>query len=227
MPKRNVYFSDDDVKLWDNLPEGMRSRLLRDFLIEHENIRSSGLTREDRRRELLRGRIRRHRDEVRRMEDKSDEYGYLAEGAREEALELEEAFEEEFGFYPAALDIHNETEEVSFDLWDTILAQAEHYALNETIFTSPSGRNRYRIQGVKKGKIMVERMDTNSKKPSTFTVRTIEKAVERLKQAGGGKIRRGHFMPVIAQECAAVELHPSLRYEEDWLILSHEGQVIS
>lgn len=222
MPKRNVYFSDDDVKLWDNLPEGMRSRLLRDFLIEHENIRTTGLTQEDRRRELLRGRIMRHRDEVSRLEEKSDEYSHLALGALEEALTLEEVYEEEFGHFSSSLDIHNETEEVSFDLWDTILAQAEHYALNETIFTSPSGRNRYRIQGVKKGKIMVERMDTNSKKPSTFTVRTIEKAVERLKQAGGGKIRRGHFMPIIAQECAAVELHPSLRYEGDWLMLSHE-----
>ena len=72
---------------------------------------------------------------------------------------------------------------------------------------------------------MIERMDTPSPKPSTFTSRTIEKAVERLNRDGDGeKLALGQFMPVLAQECAAVFLHPSIRYEGNWLIFDRKDR---
>ena len=37
MPKRNLYLSDDDVDLWDELPKGERGRILRDLLLERKS----------------------------------------------------------------------------------------------------------------------------------------------------------------------------------------------
>ena len=37
MPKRNLYLSDDDVELWDELPKGERGRILRDLLLERKS----------------------------------------------------------------------------------------------------------------------------------------------------------------------------------------------
>ena len=72
---------------------------------------------------------------------------------------------------------------------------------------------------------MIERMDTPSPKPSTFTSLTIEKAVERLNRDGDGeKLALGQFMPVLAQECAAVFLHPNIRYEGNWLVFDRKDR---
>lgn len=213
MPKRSIYFSEDDATIWDRLPEGMRSRLLRDLLIEHE-FEEESKTDLDKQREMLKRQI----IETRRLYVIADEKErnwesqmYSLECKKDELIN---EYEKIFGDFSASEIPINPAE-----IMDTIIAQAEYYSQKAIVFTSPSGTSRYRIQGVKKGKVMVERMDTASPKPSTFTVRTIEKAVGRLNQAGGNKIRRGHFMPVVAQEYAAVELHPNLSYLDggEWL----------
>ena len=72
---------------------------------------------------------------------------------------------------------------------------------------------------------MIERIDTPSPKPSTFTFRTIKKAIERLNRDGDGeKLEQGKFMPVLAQESAAVFLHPLLRYEGKWLVIDRKDR---
>ena len=218
MPKRNVYFSNDDVEIWDNLPDGMRSQLLRNLLIEFENNRLSELTDREKEREHLRMRVMRLKNEVYSLEQRSDELADRAIYVLEELGKTQIEYEEKF-------DAWNEDENLLLfeDIWDTIYSEAESRI--GAIFTSPSGSNQYRIQGVKKGKVMVERMDTPSPKPSTFTSRTIEKAVERLNRYGDGeRIERGRFMPVLAQECAAVFLHPSMRYEGNWLVFDRKDR---
>ena len=197
MPKRNVYFSNDDVEIWDNLPDGMRSQLLRNLLIEFENNRLSELTDREKEREHLRMRVMRLKNEVYSLEQRSDELADRAIYVLEELGKTQIEYEEKF-------DAWNEDENLLLfeDIWDTIYSEAESRI--GAIFTSPSGSNQYRIQGAKKGKVMVERMDTPSPKPSTFTSRTIEMAVERLNRYGDGeRIERGRFMPVLAQKCAA------------------------
>ena len=219
MPKRNVYFSDEDVMIWDKLPDGSKSQLLRDFLIEHNNgIAHEDMTKREKDREKSRHKILLARKEVNELEKQFSltETKYYA--LTDKIEDMIEDFESEFGAW--SLD---ENLIIAADVWDVIYSEAESRI--GTIFTSPSGLSQYRIQNAKKGKVMIERMDTPSPKPSTFTFRTIEKAIERLSRDGDGeKLEQGKFMPVLAQESAAVFLHPLLRYEGKWLVIDRKDR---
>ena len=219
MPKRNVYFSDEDVMIWDKLPDGSKSQLLRDFLIEYNNgIAHEDMTEREKDREKSRHKILLARKEVNELEKQFSltETKYYA--LTDKIEDMIEDFESEFGAW--SLD---ENLIIAADVWDVIYSEAESRI--GTIFTSPSGLSQYRIQNAKKGKVMIERMDTPSPKPSTFTFRTIEKAIERLSRDGDGeKLEQGKFMPVLAQESAAVFLHPLLRYEGKWLVIDRKDR---
>ena len=219
MPKRNVYFSEEDVMIWDKLPDGSKSQLLRDFLLEHhEGISRENLTDREKEREFLRHQILVNQKELDYVNEKYWDYEAKSMYLTDHVNDLREEFESQFGAWSP-----DENLLIAADIWDVIYSEAE--ARVGAIFTSPSGVSQYRIQNAKKGKVMIERMDTPSPKPSTFTSRTIEKAVERLNRDGDGeKIERGRFMPVHAQECAAVFLHPSTRYEGNWLFFDRKDR---
>jgi len=219
MPKRNVYFSEEDVMIWDKLPDGSKSQLLRDFLLEHhEGISRENLTDREKEREFLRHQILVNQKELDYVNEKYWDYEAKSMYLTDHVDDLREKFESQFGAWSP-----DENLLIAADIWDVIYSEAE--ARVGAIFTSPSGVSQYRIQNAKKGKVMIERMDTPSPKPSTFTSRTIEKAVERLNRDGDGeKIERGRFMPVHAQECAAVFLHPSMRYEGNWLFFDRKDR---
>ena len=219
MPKRNVYFSEEDVMIWDKLPDGSKSQLLRDFLLEHhEGISRENLTDREKEREFLRHQILVNQKELDYVNEKYWDYEAKSMYLTDHVDDLREKFESQFGAWSP-----DENLLIAADIWDVIYSEAE--ARVGAIFTSPSGVSQYRIQNAKKGKVMIERMDTPSPKPSTFTSRTIEKAVERLNRDGDGeKIERGRFMRVHAQECAAVFLHPSMRYEGNWLFFDRKDR---
>lgn len=219
MPKRNVYFSEEDVMIWDKLPDGSKSQLLRDFLLEHhEGISRENLTDREKEREFLRHQILVNQKELDYVNEKYWDYEAKSVYLTDHVNDLRKEFESQFGAWSP-----DENLLIAADIWDVIYSEAE--ARVGAIFTSPSGVSQYRIQNAKKGKVMIERMDTPSPKPSTFTSRTIEKAVERLNRDGDGeKIERGRFMPVHAQECAAVFLHPSMRYEGNWLFFDRKDR---
>ncbi len=219
MPKRNVYFSETDVTIWDNLPDGGKSQLLRDFLLEQQQgLHRLNITDREKERESLRYRIITSEAESMQLLKQRQEVEMRLKYLDNRLEEIMEEFESKFGAWD-----HDENLLIAADIWDVIYSEAE--ARVGAIFTSPSGDSQYRIQDAKKGKIMVERMDTPSPKPSTFTSRTIEKAVERLNRDGDGeKLALGQFMPVLAQECAAVFLHPSIRYEGNWLVFDRKDR---
>ncbi len=220
MPKRNVYFSETDVTIWDNLPDGGKSQLLRDFLLEQYNNSPSRINITDREKERvrLRHKIQEANKECRFYEIQHEELEHKLAYLDSHIGDLHKEFTSKFGTWS-----EEENKLQAADVWDVIYSEAE--ARVGAIFTSPSGDSQYRIQDAKKGKIMIERMDTPSPKPSTFTSRTIEKAVERLNQDGNGeKLALGLFMPVLAQECAAVFLHPSIRYEGNWLVFDRKDR---
>ncbi len=219
MPKRNVYFSETDVTIWDNLPDGGKSQLLRDFLLEQQQgLHRLNITDREKERESLRYRIITSEAESMQLLKQRQEVEMRLKYLDNRLEEIMEEFESKFGAWD-----HDENLLIAADIWDVIYSEAE--ARVGAIFTSPSGDSQYRIQDAKKGKIMVERMDTPSPKPSTFTSRTIEKAVERLNRDGDGeKLELGLFMPVLAQECAAVFLHPSIRYEGNWLVYDRKDR---
>lgn len=219
MPKRNVYFSEEDVMIWDKLPDGSKSQLLRDFLLEHhEGISRENLTDREKEREFLRHQILVNQKELDYVNEKYWDYEAKSMYLTDHVDDLREKFESQFGAWSP-----DENLLIAADIWDVIYSEAE--ARVGAIFTSPSGISQYRIQNAKKGKVMIERMDTTSPNPVTFTSRTIEKAVERLNRDGDGeKVERGRFMPVHAQECAAVFLHPSMRYEGNWLVFDRKDR---
>ena len=219
MPKRNVYFSDEDVMIWDKLPDGSKSQLLRDFLIEHnQGIALDDMTEREKEREKLRHKILLARKEETELENTFSLTETKFSALKDKIEEMMEQFESEFGAW--SLD---ENMIIAADVWDVIYSEAESRI--GTIFPSPSGLGQYRIQNAKKGKVMIERIDTPSPKPSTFTFRTIVKAIERLNRDGDGeKLVRGKFMPVLAQESAAVFLHPLLRYEGNWLVIDRKDR---
>ncbi len=219
MPKRNVYFSETDVTIWDNLPDGGKSQLLRDFLLEQQQgLHRLNITDREKERESLRYRIITSEAESMQLLKQRQEVEMRLKYLDNRLEEIMEEFESKFGAWD-----HDENLLIAADIWDVIYSEAE--ARVGAIFTSPSGDSQYRIQDAKKGKIMIERMDTPSPKPSTFTSRTIEKAVERLNRDGDGeKLELGLFMPVLAQECAAVFLHPSIRYEGNWLVYDRKDR---
>ena len=219
MPKRNVYFSETDVTIWDNLPDGGKSQLLRDFLLEQQqSLNRLNVTVREKERESLRYQIIASEAESMQLHKQRQEVEQRLKYLNDNLAKMIEEFESKFGAWD-----HDENLLIAADIWDVIYSEAE--ARVGAIFTSPSGDSQYRIQDAKKGKIMIERMDTPSPKPSTFTSRTIEKAVERLNRDGDGeKLALGQFMPVLAQECAAVFLHPSIRYEGNWLIFDRKDR---
>ena len=219
MPKRNVYFSDEDVMIWDKLPDGSKSQLLRDFLIEHNHgFALDDMTEREKEREKLRHKILLARKEETELENTFSLTETKFSALKDKIEEMMEQFESEFGAW--SLD---ENMIIAADVWDVIYSEAESRI--GTIFPSSSGLSQYRIQNAKKGKVMIERIDTPSPKPSTFTFRTIVKAIERLNRDGDGeKLVRGKFMPVLAQESAAVFLHPLLRYEGSWLVIDRKDR---
>ena len=81
-----------------------------------------------------------------------------------------------------------------------------------------SRHDAYRIEAIVDGKVMVQRIYSKSSKPSTFTKATIERAISRLNKAGGCQIRSGKFMPVLAQECTVVAIHPNLEFKDGWVV---------
>ena len=110
--------------------------------------------------------------------------------------------------------------------WDTFLESAKRHLDEDICFDSPGQQDAYRIEGIvdsKNGKkVLVERIFSKSDKPSTFTKATVEKAISRLKSWGGEDIPIGEFMPVMAQECAMVEIHPGLRRDAEFIYYDHE-----
>jgi hypothetical protein len=117
-------------------------------------------------------------------------------------VQLESLEDPSRGYLPPSIDAQQ--------FWDIFLESAKQHHDEDICFDSPTGRSSYRIENIVDGKVMVERIGSKSSKPSTFTFATVEKALSRLKKSGGEWIDVGKFMPVLAQECAMVEIHPQL-----------------
>ena len=106
------------------------------------------------------------------------------------------------------------------EFWNVFLKSAKRHLDEDIHFDSPTGRSTYRLENIIDDKVMIERIDSKSSKPSTFTQKTVEKAIFRLIKSGGEFISAGKFMPVLAQECAMVAIHPHLerkRFEDPGL----------
>jgi len=211
--------SDEDALLWDSIPRGQRSEIIKSTLniweekttsneynielltkLEHLKKIRSELEEKYSQAEMEYNDIN---DEIELVQDKLRRADPLSTGGADN-LSL-------FGIDPV----------VFFEIF---LGQAKIFLSSGTIFTSPSGRNRYRIHSIdSENKIFVERMDSKSPKPSSFTYETVRKAVMKLQRASDNALEVGEFMPVLAQECSVVAIHPNLRREGNSII--YDGEV--
>lgn len=192
--------SDEDALLWDSLPKGQRSEI---FKIAFRNWKSESIPSE--KMELL--------QKLESLKKRKEQLEIMYLDAEADFMQVEEEVHfiqdklrkfhpnnlvaEDGGYYPDPVKFYN-----------TFLEHAQIYLEEEKIFQSPSGQNRYRVHSIENQKVFIERIDSKSPKPSSFTYETVRKAVRRL--SNGKWLKPGQFMPVLAQECAVVEIHPDM-----------------
>jgi len=205
--------SDEDTLLWDSLPRGHRSQIIRLALNDWKMKATSN----EYNNELL---MKLEHLKMRRL-DLEEKYSQAEVEFNEIEEEIELIQDRIRSSDPLSIS-SSEINPVVF--FEGFLEQAKIYLSKGTIFTSPSGRNRYRIHSIdeEKSKVFVERMDSKSPKPSSFTYETVRKAVMKLQRVEDNTLEIGDFMPVLAQECAVVAIHPNLRREGNSIIYDEE-----
>jgi len=213
MSTRSIWLSDEDALLWDSLPRGHRSQIIRLALNDWKMKATSN----EYNNELL---MKLEHLKMRRL-DLEEKYSQAEVEFNEIEEEIELIQDRIRSSDPLSIS-SSEINPVVF--FEGFLEQAKIYLSNRTIFTSPSGRNRYRIHSIdeEKSKVFVERMDSKSPKPSSFTYETVRKAVMKLQRVEDNTLEIGDFMPVLAQECAVVAIHPNLRREGNSIIYDEE-----
>ena len=96
--------------------------------------------------------------------------------------------------------------------WNTIESRATIYLTgfgeNKSVYHSYSGKSTYSIFDVANDKIYISNIRTG-RNNSNFSKRTTDVAIDRL-IAHGGKIPVGQFIPVKMHEYTVVALHPNL-----------------
>ena len=213
-PTKSVNMSEKEALLWDELPSGMRSEI---FKIAFDTWAEQSVPKGNK------------WELQQRLADLEKRACILEEKYAKAENEFMEVYDEislieyELSKFDSR-KMHNNGELKSPDpeqFFSTFFVHAHKYHEEGKIFRSPSGQNRYRVQGIdrEKEKIFIERIDSKSPKPSSFTSKTVRKAVRRLT---GSRLEVGEFMPVLAQECAVVEIHPDMRILDGKIVW--EGQ---
>jgi len=213
MAKRWINLAGKDLDRWDNTPLLERKMIISKALRGHHEIENFNseeghlkldiLAKKHKVFGLLKGYIEDSEsdlwNEKASIEAKLESLEYPAHGYSKPSINVEE-------------------------FWNVFLESAQRHLDEDICFDSPTVKEAYRIQDIENGKngkkVLVERIFAKSSKPSTFTLATVEKAISRLKKSGGEFISVGKFMPVLAQECAMVEIHPHLdivRFEDPGL----------
>ena len=216
-PKRNIYLDEEDVRIWDKLPSGRRSELLRQLLVDSEVTLEID-------EEIPEEWILRHKiAEAERLESHAESRHYFWDSIFYDMTnmidELENKLREQ---YPDSIHFKTDwgaaektnLDTMSSEMWDVIVSQAEAFLQADKVFSSPSTANKYRIARVKNGKISVDMIDSDWTKPTTFTQMTLSAALSRLIHSGGERIRAKDFMASFSQICAVVNLHPRLEFNE-------------
>ena len=218
VPSKTIWMTEEDALLWDSFPRGQRSEIIKSALNNWKKKTTSNeynvelLTRLEYLKKIRLELEEKYSQAEMEFNDINEEIELVQDKLRRaDPLSIGGADNlSQFGIDPV----------VFFEIF---LGQAKIFFSSGTIFTSPSGRNRYRIHSIDpENKIFVERMDSKSPKPSSFTYETVRKAVMKLQRAGKNDLKVGEFMPVLAQECSVVAIHPNLRREGNLIIYDRE-----
>ena len=198
--------SDEDALLWDSLPKGQKSEIIRNAFDQWKN---ESIPEDEK--SLLQD-LERMKKEKENLEQIQWEYDEKVEANRREIVRIQEELRKFDSRNIVLEDGSIHPDPVRFFI--TFMQHAREYLENGTIFSSPSGQARYKVEDIvenedfRKIKIFIQRIDSKSPKASSFTYETVRKAVKKLRPKETLEI--GGFMPVLAQECAVVEIHPDL-----------------
>ena len=205
-PTKSVWMSDEDALLWDSLPKGQKSEIIRNAFDQWKN---ESIPEDEK--SLLQD-LERMKKEKENLEQIQCEYDEKVEAKRREIVRIQEELRKFDSRNIVLEDGSIHPDPVRFFI--TFMQHAREYLENGTIFSSPSGQARYKVEDIvenedfRKIKIFIQRIDSKSPKASSFTYETVRKAVKKLRPKETLEI--GGFMPVLAQECAVVEIHPDL-----------------
>jgi hypothetical protein len=195
--KVNIYLDDDTLAMWEKTPSGERSGIIRDAIREYAKQRSDEP----------------HAEAIRHLR------------RRQKILDLElRQRETEFEMNATQLLRLTGQGEVQVNkdiFWDELMSKAKTYQEINAVYSSFTGKSRYRIESTDDNRIRILNMRTK-RTTSNFSQKTVDKALDRL-IAAGGSLPIGQFIPVKMHEYAVVALHPRVyttcgiihwRYEE-------------
>ena len=183
--KVNLYLDDATLKLWENIPSGQRSALVKDA------IRSYSANQDF--------------DPVQEMLMKLQHELMMITAQKQDVCHREQMLTEEIA------RLSSKVSSISIDkdnFWKRIESLAMIYLNNNFVYRSYSGKSRYSIHGAGDGKIRILNVRTK-RTTSNFSQKTVDLAIDRL-VAGGGKVPVGQFIPVKMHEYTVVALHPRL-----------------
>ena len=217
---KSIWMTEEDALLWDSFPRGQRSEIIKSAL----NNWKKKTTSNEYNIELL-TQLEYLKNKRLELEERYSQAEMEFSDINQEIELVQEKLRRADPLSMSGADNLSSPEINPVMFFGVFLKQAEIFHSSGTIFTSPSGRNRYRIHSIdmEKEKVFVERMDSKSPKPSSFTYETVRKAVMKLQRVGDNTLEIGEFMPVLAQECAVVAIHPNLRREGNSIIHDKEA----
>jgi hypothetical protein len=190
--KVNLYLDDDTLALWEQIPSGNRSALVKQMLRDYTKSTV----------------VDKHQQKIRRYES---ELNMLS--AKRSNIESEIAMKKEMlsNLRSSASDLKIDSQK----FWDGLVKHARDAYASEDSHYSYTRKSQYKIHSVSGKRINIENIRTG-RTNSNFTKDTVDLALQRLID-GGGKVRIGHFIPVKMHEYTVVALHSNL-YEFDGFV---------
>ena len=190
--KVNLYLDDATLKLWENIPSGQRSTLVKDA------IRSNAAKMDV--------------DPVQEMLVKLQHELMMITAQKQDLSHRESMLSEEISRLSSKLsDVKIDKDQC----WEILDTQAQLYLQYNFVYHSYSGKSRYSIHGADDGKIRILNLRTK-RTTSNFSQKTVDLAIDRL-IAGGGKVPVGQFIPVKMHEYTVVALHPRLIVKDGYV----------
>ena len=187
--KVNLYLDDDSLALWEQIPSGNRSGMIKQMLRDY--TKSSGVNEQQQK-------IKRFETDINSL------------SAKRTKIEDDIAIKKDM-----LAKLRSGTNKLKIDkneFWSFLVNKAKDAQKKQDIHYSYTRKSLYKIYSASNKKINIENLRTG-RTNSNFTKNTVDLALQRLDD-GGGKVRVGHFIPVKMHEYTVVALHPHL-YEFD------------
>lgn len=190
--KVNVYLDDEMLKIWNSVPTGHRSSIIKKSLRDYSKEKMSP-----------------KQEIILKLNEK-----LLTIRSSIDNLENEKTMiEKELDLLQSDLKSTNIDKELFFE---TIIKRAKILHEKRANYRSFTGKSYYKIHSIGKDKIYIENIRTG-RTNSNFSRKTTDLAIERLISAGG-RIPIGQFIPVKMHEYTVVHLHPNLSAQSGFII---------